>query len=71
MVDPQPDELQRRTLGISFAPLDVGEEHFFTGPKAWLPCRRGQADPDLIGIYQWWGYVFLSCNRNLDEPALL
>ena len=32
MVDPQLDELQLRTLRISFDPLDVGEEHFLTGP---------------------------------------
>lgn len=71
MVDPQLDELQRRTLRISLDPLDVGEEHFLTGPKAWLTCRRGQADPDLFGIYQWWGYVYLSCNLILDVNALL
>ena len=56
-----------RSLSI----LDVGETDFINGPKAWIMCRTGKADPDLFGIFQWWGYQYLRCNLILDANSLL
>lgn len=71
MVDAQLDELQQNALQITFDPLDVGETDFINGPKAWIMCRTGKADPDLFGIFQWWGYQYLRCNLILDANSLL
>lgn len=71
MVDAQLDELQQETLKINFDPLDVGEEEFITGPRAWLLCRAGKADQNLFGIFKWWGYEYLRCNLILDANSLL
>ena len=71
MVDAQLDELQQKALQISFDPLDVGPEHFLTGPRAWMLCRQGQADPNRFGIFHWWGYDYLNCNLILDVNSLV
>lgn len=71
MVDAQLDELQRNVLKISFDPLDVGKDQFITAPRAWQMCRQGKADPELFGIFQWWGYDYLNCNLMLDVNSLL
>jgi hypothetical protein len=71
MVDAQLDELQINALRITFDPLDVGEEDFINGPRAWRMCRQGKADPNHFGIFQWWGYGYLICNLILDVNALL
>lgn len=71
MVDAQLDALQQSTLKISFDPLDVGPEHFLTGPRAWILCRQGKADANLFGIFHWWGYDYLGCNLILDVNSLL
>jgi len=71
VVDAQLDELQQRTLKIGFDPLDVGEGDFINGPRAWQMCRSGEADPDLFGIFEWWGWDYLNCNLILDVNSLL
>lgn len=71
MVDAQLDELQQKTLEITFDPFDLGPEHFFTGPRAWILGRSGQVDPNLFGIFQWWGLDYLSGNLILDVNSLL
>ena len=71
MVDAQMDELQRKVLRLPFDPLEVSEEYFITGPKAWLMCREGKLDPELFGIFKWWGYDYLKCNLILDANSLL
>lgn len=70
-VDPQLDSFQQKQLNITFNPLDVGEENFITAPRAWLMCRNGEADPNLFGILQWWGYDYLKCNLILDANSLI
>lgn len=52
-------------------PLDVGKDQFITAPRAWQMCRQGKADPELFGIFQWWGYDYLNCNLMLDVNSLL
>ena len=55
MVDPQLDALQRDRLGISFDPLDVPDDQFLTGGKAWEMCRAGKVNPDAFGIFDMHG----------------
>ncbi len=71
MVDAQLDALQQKALNIPFDPLDVSEEYFITGPRAWLMCREGLVNPELFGIFKWWGYDYLRCNLILDANSLL
>lgn len=71
MVDAQLDDFQREKLDISFNSLDVDEKYFITGPRAWMMCREGKVDPELFGIFQWWGYDYLRCNLILDANSLL
>lgn len=71
MTDAQMDALQRKALQLLFDPLDVSGEYFITGPRAWQMCRQGKADPELFGIFQWWGYDYLRCNLILDINSLL
>lgn len=71
MVDAQLDVLQQKALELTFDPLDVSENYFITAPKAWLLCREGVFNPDLFGIFKWWGYDYLRCNLILDANSLL
>ncbi len=71
MVDAQLDDLQQDALKLPFDPLNVPEEYFITGPRAWKLCREGLADPQLFGIFKWWGYDYLRCNLILDANSLL
>lgn len=71
MVDAQLDALQQKTLELPFDPLDISENYFITAPKAWLWCREGIFNPDLFGIFKWWGYDYLRCNLILDANSLL
>jgi hypothetical protein len=71
MVDAQLDDLQQKALNLPFDPLEVGEEYFITGPRAWLMCREGLIDPEIFGIFKWWGYDYLRCNLILDANSLL
>jgi hypothetical protein len=71
MVDAQLDVLQQKALELPFDPLDVSEDYFITGPRAWLMCREGRLNPELFGIFKWWGYDYLRCNLILDANSLL
>ncbi len=71
MVDAQLDNLQQEHLKIPFDPMNVGEDFFFTGPRAWQMCREGKENPELFGIFDWWGYIYLNCNLILDANSLL
>lgn len=71
MVDAQLDLLQQRALQLSFDPLDVSKDYFITGSRAWLSTRAGMFNPELFGIFKWWGYDYLRCNLILDAHSLL
>ncbi len=71
MVDAQMDALQKKALQLPFDPLDISENYFITGPRAWLLCREGTLNPELFGIFEWWGYDYLRCNLILDVNSLL
>ncbi|WP_460287887.1 hypothetical protein [Clostridium faecium] len=34
-------------------------------------CREGRLNPELFGIFKWWGYDYLRCNLILDANSLL
>ncbi|WDV44342.1 transglutaminase-like domain-containing protein [Clostridiaceae bacterium M8S5] len=71
IVDAQLDDLQKKSLDIKFNSLDISEDYFITGSKAWEMCRQGKANPELFGIFTWWGYDYLICNLLLDANSLL
>jgi hypothetical protein len=70
LVDAQLDDLQVRTLGIEFDPLDVPRDQFITGGEAWLTCRAGRADPGRFGIMELRGMSFVRGNVGHDLWAL-
>lgn len=70
MVDAQLDEFQQKELGTHFNPLDVPSYEFWTGGKAWLLCRAGQADPQKFGILDMWGLWFIRGDLVRDFLAL-
>ena len=59
MVDAQLDALQQEVLGIRFDPLDMPPGQFVLAGQAWQMCKRGDADPDNFGIFQWHGMDFI------------
>lgn len=71
MVDAQLDDIQIDKLKVTFDPLDISKEYFITGPRAWMMCREGLIEPELFGIFKWWGYDYLRCNLILDANSLL
>lgn len=71
MVDAQLDEYQQSALEIDFNPLDISFPHFITGDQSWLLCRNNTYNPDIFGIFKWWGYDYLRCNLILDANSLV
>ena len=69
MVDAQLDAFQRERLNIEFDPLDVPSGQFVTGGKAWLMCRKGEADPNKFGIFELHGMAFVRGNLMRDFLA--
>jgi hypothetical protein len=70
MVDAQLDALQRETLGVRFDPLDVPDDQFLTGGKAWEMCRKGEANPDTFGIFDLHGLWFVRGDLIRDFASL-
>lgn len=70
MVDAQLDAFQREALNIPFDPLDVPQDQFLTGGRAWTLCRAGQADPDQFGIFDMHGLWFIRGDLGRDFLAL-
>lgn len=71
LVDSQLDDFQQKELTISFNPLDVDDKYFIIAPRAWMMCRQKKLNPELFGIFNWWGYEYLKCNLILDANSLL
>jgi len=69
-VDPQLDALQRRVLQVFFDPLDVPPAQFLPAGRAWLICRRRDADASDFGILDMAGYAFVRANVVRDFLAL-
>jgi hypothetical protein len=59
MVDAQLDSFQIEKLGIQFDPLDVPDDQFLVGGKAWKMCRDGDEDPEKFGIFDMRGMGFI------------
>jgi hypothetical protein len=70
LVDAQLDELQRKTLGIDFDPLDVPRDRFVVAADAWQSCRSGARDPATFGIFDMRGLWFVAGNVLRDTAAL-
>lgn len=70
MVDAQLDTLQREKLEIDFDPLDVPDDKFIVGGKAWQMCRSGRADPETFGINDLHGLWFVRGNLGRDLASL-
>lgn len=66
MADAQMDELQHNALKLPFDPLDMPPGAFVTGGEAWQMARRGEADPDCFGIFEWKGMDFIKGNLLRD-----
>ncbi len=69
-VDAQLDELQRQVLGIRFDPLDMPHGQFVLAGAAWQMCRRGEANPDDFGIFEWKGWDFIKGDLLHDLRSL-
>ncbi len=70
MVDAQLDAVQQEALKLPFDPLDMPKGQFVTGGAAWQMARRGEADPDSFGIFEWKGMDFIKGNLLRDLLAL-
>jgi len=70
MADAQMDDLQQEALKLKFDPLDMPPGAFVTGGEAWLMARRGEADPDCFGIFEYKGMDFIKGNLLRDLAAL-
>ena len=69
-VDAQLDAFQQEKLRIDFDPLDLPSEVFWTGGRAWLACRAGEADPETFGIFDMRGMWFIRGDLLRDFLAL-
>lgn len=59
MVDAQLDQFQQDVLKIDFDPLDVPDDRFIVGGKAWQLCRIDGVDPKKFGIFDFSGLAFV------------
>ncbi len=59
LVDAQLDALMQEALKLDFDPLDTPRNRFIVGGDAWQMCRRGEANPDDFGIFEWHGIEFV------------
>lgn len=59
LVDAQLDALMQEALKLDFDPLDTPRNRFVVGGDAWQLCRRGEANPDDFGIFEWHGIEFV------------
>jgi len=68
--DPQIDELQASIIKPDFDPYDQPPGKFLTGAEAWIEARAGNVDPNLFGIFEFWGLPFIGGNVILDLACL-
>lgn len=68
--DPQLDAILRRAWGIDFDAGDLPPDAFVTSGRAWLACRRQEADPGHYGHGETSGLWFLMVNTIRDHEAL-
>lgn len=69
-VDSQLDALQQKALKLPFDPLDMPHGQFVLAGEAWQMCRRGEANPDDFGIFEWKGWDFIKGNLLRDLLSL-
>lgn len=69
-VDAQLDQLQQKTLGVTFDTLDVPRNRFILAGQAWRMCREGKARPEQFGIFEMNGWWFIWGNVVRDFLSL-
>jgi hypothetical protein len=69
LVDAQLDAIQRKTMQLSFDPLDVPRTEFLVAGEAWRRCRSEGADPQAFGILDLRGLWFVRGNLVRDLAA--
>jgi len=70
LVDGQLDAFQVEKLGVRFDALDVPDDEFITGGKAWKMCREGKEDASKFGIFDMHGLWFILGDMMRDFLAL-
>lgn len=71
MLDSQIDSIQKKEMNICFNTFDLDKTQFLNGAEAWKQCRAGKHNPDIFGIFDWWGYEYLACNLLLDANSMI
>ncbi len=70
MVDPQIDDLQKKTLNMKISPLDLPYDQFLDAGRTWQVFREGEINPEKFGIGDWRGEMF-ALNKLIMELACL
>ena len=70
MVDPQIDDLQRKTLKPKMNTYDIPHDLFLDAGRTWKEFRKGIHEPNRFGIADWRGEIFV-LNKLLMELASL
>ena len=63
-----PPKFKKGLEKLKYNPLDVDDDHFISGGRAWRICQNHGEDPDSYGTYgNLWGLWFIRDNmlRNL------
>ncbi len=69
-VDTQIDDLQRKLFNITFDTHDLQKEKFLPGGRAWLMCRKEEAEPAKFGINEFFGLGHIRYSLILDILGL-
>jgi hypothetical protein len=70
MVDPQLDELQRKTLQLEINVNDIPQELFLGAGRTWKVFRTGEFEPERFGIFEWRGEMFVFNKLIMDLASL-
>ncbi len=70
LVDAQIDGLQRGVLELGFETTDVPRDQFRVAGDVWLACRKGEFDPEKVGIFDMRGLWFVQGNVIRDTASL-
>ncbi len=70
IADGQLDAVQREALNIDFDPLDVPDDRVARAGDMWGRCKRGEVDPELCGMMDFWGMDYVKGNVSCDLVAV-
>lgn len=69
-IDPQLDDLQVQTLGITFDACDIPIDDYLYAGEGWIMCRRGRAEQSIFGSKRSNGLGFIKGSIVRDILAL-